>query len=105
MWRAHVPVTNEQHDVANGLISGFCERCRTPWPCKYSPESARERAYQAVVEALRHAKQTIRAWHGMGMEGEQGEIAWDIYNQQAPEMKMINDALATLDALEGKERK
>ena len=38
MWKAHVPVTNEQHDPANGLISGFCERCRLPWPCAWSPE-------------------------------------------------------------------
>ncbi len=49
VWRAHVPVTNEQHDPANGLISGFCERCRTPWPCEYSPEKCLVQKEQAEV--------------------------------------------------------
>lgn len=39
MWREHVPCTGTQHDPINGLIHGFCVRCRTPWPCEWCPES------------------------------------------------------------------
>lgn len=39
LWKAHVPVTGTQHDPLNGLIHGYCERCRLPWPCPYSPEA------------------------------------------------------------------
>lgn len=41
VWREHVPVTGTQHDPANGLIHGYCQRCRTEWPCEWSPERAR----------------------------------------------------------------
>jgi hypothetical protein len=44
MWKAHVPVTGAQHDAARGLLHGCCERCRTPWPCMWSPERAAIRA-------------------------------------------------------------
>lgn len=40
VWREHVPATNEMHNPDGGLIAGFCLRCRTPWPCKYSPEQS-----------------------------------------------------------------
>jgi len=52
VWRAHVPVTGTQHDPANGLIHGYCERCRTPWPCDYSPEKRDDlRARLAKLES------------------------------------------------------
>jgi len=38
-----------------------------------------------LLEALKIAFGTIRAWHG--------EIAWDLY-QDSPEMKIINAAIA-----------
>ncbi len=38
-WKEHVPVTGTQHDPANGLIHGYCARCRRDWPCEWSPES------------------------------------------------------------------
>jgi hypothetical protein len=56
-----------------------------------SPE--RDRACQAVVDALREAKETIRMWHG--------DLAWDTYEACSPEMKMINAALEMVEALEG----
>lgn len=42
-WKQwHVPVTGTQHDPANGLLHGYCARCRVPWPCEYSPEYKKE---------------------------------------------------------------
>ena len=38
-WKEHVPVTGTQHDPANGLIHGYCARCRREWPCEWAPES------------------------------------------------------------------
>lgn len=38
VWKTHVPVTGTQHDPSRGLLHGYCERCRTPWPCEWSPE-------------------------------------------------------------------
>jgi len=40
VWKEHVPCTGTQHDPLNGLIHGYCVRCRTPWPCEWSPERA-----------------------------------------------------------------
>ena len=37
-WKEHVPVAGTQHDPANGLIHGYCIRCRREWPCEWSPE-------------------------------------------------------------------
>lgn len=39
-----------------------------------------------LLEALKTAKETIRAWHGPN--------AWDIYDRASPEMKAINSAIA-----------
>jgi hypothetical protein len=37
------------------------------------------------LEALKKAKRTIRAWHG--------DLGWDIYDHNSPEMKFINSAI------------
>ena len=39
-----------------------------------------------LLEALKAARETIRAWHGPN--------AWDIYDRASPEMKAINSAIA-----------
>lgn len=39
-----------------------------------------------MLEALKTAKETIRAWHGPN--------AWDIYDRVSPEMRVINEAIA-----------
>lgn len=39
-----------------------------------------------MKQALLKAKETIKAWHG--------DIAWDIYDKNSPEMKQINAALS-----------
>lgn len=39
-----------------------------------------------LLEALKTAKGTIRAWHGRSQ--------WDIYDRASPEMKAINSAIA-----------
>lgn len=38
-----------------------------------------------LLDALKTAKETIRAWHGPN--------AWEIYDRASPEMKVINAAL------------
>lgn len=43
-------------------------------------------AVEELLEALKDAKKTIRAWHG--------EVAWDIYDSHSPEMKRLNAAIA-----------
>lgn len=54
VWMAHVPVTGTQHDPANGLLHGYCARCRTDWPCQYSPEAK-------LSEYMREIKEEGRA--------------------------------------------
>lgn len=33
---AHRTCMNEEHDPANGKISGYCITCGLPWPCSYA---------------------------------------------------------------------
>lgn len=33
---AHRVCCNEEHDPANGKVSGFCVVCGLPWPCEYA---------------------------------------------------------------------
>ncbi len=51
-------------------------------------------ALATLTQALKTARDTIRIWHGM--DGG----TWEIYNQNSPEMKEINAALAKIDAAE-----
>ena len=46
-----------------------------------------------MIEALKLAKQTIRAHHGMGMSRNQEMTMWNIYESNSPEMTKINKAL------------
>ncbi len=48
--------------------------------------------------ALTTAKETIRAFNGLGMSGEAEKICWEAF-QHSPEMKKIN---SVLDAVSGK---
>ena len=50
-------------------------------------------AHDPLVAALTKAKETIRAFNGMGMSGEVEKACWDAY-QHSPEMKEINAAIA-----------
>lgn len=47
-----------------------------------------------LLEALKEAKTAIRTWHGMGMGKENEESIWKLYEQNSPEMKRINAAIA-----------
>jgi hypothetical protein len=42
-------------------------------------------------EALLKAKEIIKIWHG--------DVAWDIYDRNSPEMKQINDVLGVNEGL------
>ena len=44
-----------------------------------------------LTDALEHAFQTIRIWHGMGMDEGAEQRAWALYCK-SPEMKRILDA-------------
>lgn len=33
---AHRAVGNQEQDLSNGKLAGYCLVCQTPWPCKYS---------------------------------------------------------------------
>lgn len=46
-----------------------------------------------LLEALIQAKKIIRTWHGIGMSKENEDHLWSIYNNQAPEMKIINETI------------
>lgn len=47
----------------------------------------------ALLSALKRAVETIRAFHGIGLNGPAEEGMWRLY-QQSPEMKEIHAALA-----------
>jgi hypothetical protein len=49
-----------------------------------------ERLRAALVKAV----EVIQTWHNMGMSGKQASEMWDIYWRNAPEMKLIREALA-----------
>lgn len=44
-----------------------------------------------LLEALEKAKETIKAWHGMGPDADS---FWNAYDKNSPEMKIINGAIA-----------
>ncbi len=45
-----------------------------------------------LLAALEHAKKVIRQWHDMDTDGS--DSLWGIYNDNSPEMKIINKAIA-----------
>ena len=49
-----------------------------------------------LLEALKRAKITIREWHNINMHDN--DMAWKIYDRSSPEMKIINAALAKVEA-------
>lgn len=49
------------------------------------PDELARAAGPELAKALREARRTIRALHG--------PVAWDIYERNAPEMKLIDAAL------------
>jgi hypothetical protein len=79
-WKEHVPVTNEQHNPESGLISGFCIRCRRPWPCIYSPESPEPINLADALSAAR-------------------ESAIDVTNLRAADLKSLGEARAEIERL------
>ncbi len=42
--------------------------------------------HDELLAALERAKECIKIWHG--------DIAWEVYDKHAPEMKLINAAIA-----------
>ena len=53
---------------------------------------------EKLLNQLKEAKKTIRAWHGMGMPVEQEKNIWKIYDTKSPEMKRINDVIAEAES-------
>lgn len=47
--------------------------------------------------ALKHSINLIKQWHCMGMPEEQAEKTWELYKNNAPEMKDIEQALKCPD--------
>ena len=56
------------------------------------------KSLQQSLDALNKAKKVIRQWHSMGATGEKELHMWEIYENNAPEMKPINSEVARLDA-------
>ena len=95
------------------MIAGPCSSCGKPiWLCachwtvsevevlrlrKGMVERDREEAKgeeerATLVRALRIAKDTIRAWHGIRLGSQEEPSVWEHY-QGSPEMRAINAAL------------
>jgi hypothetical protein len=98
VWRLHVPVTNEQHDVASGLISGFCERCRVPWPCQYSPEAVSPEKNESIAQPeFQVALEVIKFLDAEVSDTEMGQLVSIIANRA--ENESIESALTELRAM------
>lgn len=54
--------------------------------------NSREERIVKLIAALKRAKETIRAFNGMGLKGGAEKTCWDAY-QHSPEMKQINAVL------------
>lgn len=59
---------------------------REAWLAETDATSNLIAAAPDMLEALKTAKETIRAWHGPN--------AWEIYDRVSPEMRVINEAIA-----------
>lgn len=35
-FAAHRAVGNQEQDIQNGKIAGYCAVCQIPWPCEYT---------------------------------------------------------------------
>jgi hypothetical protein len=51
---------------------------------------------QKQEELINLAIKTIRAWHSMGIDKENEDFMWGIYNRNSPEMKRINELMAEI---------
>lgn len=105
-WKAHVPVTGTQHDPANGLLHGDCARCRTTWPCQYSPESRiiapittqaeiRETALDARIAELERENSALHTSRGTWTQAalEASAKIEALQASAAQETKRLRDAL------------
>ena len=54
-----------------------------------------ENQNKELIEALVLAKETIRQHHGLGMSRNQEKTMWQIYNNNSPEMRKINEVIKT----------
>lgn len=54
---------------------------------------ARARQRTRLRAALVEAVEVIQQWHNMGMRGPDASELWDIYWRNAPELKLIREAL------------
>ena len=61
--------------------------------------AASEARERTLISALVTAKQTLRAWHNMGIPAALQESQWELY-QNSPEMTAINAALPDAPAPE-----
>lgn len=58
--------------------------------------------YKLIIElheALVDSKKQIRAWHGIGMPEQIEKEIWSIYDNQAPDMKRLNEVIAKTERL------
>jgi hypothetical protein len=57
--------------------------------------TAQEELYNTLLEA----KKIIRIFHGADIDGRAEEYIWNLYENNAPEMKRINEVLAKYEFL------
>lgn len=84
----HLPLAAASIDLEHVIVDGSEDRAVLA-TCSEPQRSAMIRAvncHDDMLEALKTAKETIRAWHGPN--------AWDIYDRVSPEMRVINEAIA-----------
>jgi len=100
VWKAHVPCTGTQHDPLNGLLHGYCVRCRQEWPCEYSPERhhAQLQATLAAREAvIGQQEATIRGYrHSVKIIGQQHDDRKAERDAAVQEAGRLREALSLL---------
>lgn len=76
LFTAHRAVGNQEQDLANGKLAGYCLVCQVPWPCEYAISSGvfTAKEIKAVLDAVEKVPNDIH-YSSLATQGYREAIA------------------------------
>jgi hypothetical protein len=79
----HRAVGNQEQDIDNGKLAGYCILCQVPYPCEYiglTTTADQSRVIEVLTEALVKAQEHLKT-HQHPFETAEYQHAVDMYNE------------------------